>query len=55
MIFSISRSSTSLSCAAVISPYSRLARASFNGAVRKIEPTTSARNGGLFLAIGRSS
>ena len=47
MIFSISRSSTSLSCAALISPFSRLARASFSGAVRRNEPTTSARNGGL--------
>src|ERR1700691_5265284 len=55
MIFSISRSSTSLSCAVVISPLSRLARASFSGAVRKIEPTTSARNGGLVLGIGQSS
>src|ERR1700688_879592 len=55
MIFSISRSSTSASCAALISPLSRLARASFSGAVRKMLPTTSARNGGLVLGIGRSS
>src|ERR1700733_11380489 len=55
MIFSISRSSTSLSCAAVISPFSRFARASFNGAVGKMLPTISARNGALVLDIGRSS
>src|SRR5947209_1357681 len=47
MIFSISRSSTSFSCAAVISPFSRLARASLTGAVRRMEPTWSARNGGF--------
>ena len=41
--------------AAVISPFSRLVRASFSGAVRKIEPTTSARNGGLDRGIGQSS
>ena len=49
MILLISRSSTSLSCAAVISFFSRLARASFTGAVRRMEPTWSARNGGLVL------
>jgi hypothetical protein len=32
-----------------------LARASLSGAVRKIEPTTSARYGGLLLGIRRSS
>jgi hypothetical protein len=32
-----------------------LHRASFSGAVRKIEPTTSARNGGLVRGIGQSS
>src|SRR5579862_1395773 len=52
MIFSISRFSTSVSCAAVISPFSRLARASLSGAVRKMLPTTSARNGGLVFGIG---
>src|SRR5579862_8587558 len=52
MIFSISRFSTSVSCAAVISPFSRLARASLSGAVRKMLPTTSARNGGFVLVIG---
>ena len=51
MIFSISRSSTSLSCAALISFFSRFTRASFSGAVRNRLPTTSARNGGLFLVI----
>src|ERR1700758_1391649 len=55
MIFSISRSSTSASCAALIAPFSRLARASFKGAVRNRLPTMSARNGGLLLVIGRSS
>jgi hypothetical protein len=41
-----------LSWSPLISPRSRLARASFNGAVRKRLPTTSARNGGLLLVIG---
>src|SRR5579885_2609651 len=50
MIFSISRSSTSLRAAALISPFSRLARASLSGAVRRMLPTTSARNGGFVLA-----
>src|SRR5581483_5431283 len=54
MIFSTSRSSTSLSCAALISPFSRLARASFTAAVRRIEPTWSARNGGLVLCMNVS-
>src|SRR5579871_1153111 len=53
MIFSISRSSTSLSWAALMTPFSRSARASFKGALRKRLPTTSARNGGLFLVIER--
>src|SRR6516225_1282067 len=52
MIFSISRSSTSASCAALIAPFSRFARASFNGAVRNRLPTMSARNGGLLLVMG---
>src|ERR1700722_2104351 len=53
MIFSISRSSTSLRAAALISLFSRFARASFKGAVRKRLPTTSARNGGVVLVIGK--
>src|SRR5262252_1574241 len=55
MIFSISWSSISASCAAVIAPFSRFARAFFNGAVRNRLPTMSARKGGLLLVIGRSS
>src|SRR4051794_41942136 len=51
MIFLISVSSTALSCAAVISPLSRLARASFSGVERRMLPTWSARNGGLVLGI----
>ncbi len=47
MILTISASSTLASSAALISPFSRLARASFTGAVRRMEPTWSARNGGL--------
>ena len=39
MIFKTSWSSTSFNCSAVIWPASCLARASFRGAVRKIEPT----------------
>src|SRR4051812_40964010 len=55
MIFLISVSSTALSCAAVISPLSRLARASFSGAERRMLPTWSARNGGLVLGIDLKS
>src|SRR5262245_96337 len=51
MIFSISRSSTALSSAAVIAPFSRLARASLSAAGRRKLPTWSARNGGLVLFI----
>jgi len=39
MIFSISRSSTALSSAAVIAPFSRLARASLSAAGRRKLPT----------------
>ena len=39
---------------AEIGDFARFARASFNGAVRKMLPTTSARNGGLVLVIGVS-
>ena len=52
MIFSISRSSTSLSCSAAMAPFSRLARASCSGLLRRRLPTWSARNGGLEWAIG---
>src|SRR5713226_4480503 len=48
-IFSISPSSTARSASALISPLSRLARASFRGAVRSRLPTWSARNGALVL------
>ena len=50
MIFSISGSSTALSCGGMISPFARLARASLSGAVRNRLPTWSARNGGLDVA-----
>jgi hypothetical protein len=39
MMFSIARSSMALSSAAVIAPFSRLARASFSAAGRKKLPT----------------
>src|SRR6516162_602051 len=51
MIFSISRSSTALSSAAVMAPFSRLARASLSAAGRRKLPTWSARNGGLVRFI----
>src|SRR5690242_3261774 len=51
MIFSTSRSSISLSWAAVIAPCSRLARASLIAPERKMLPTWSARNGGLLRAV----
>src|ERR1700757_1469534 len=47
MTFSISRSSTALSSAAVMAPFSRLVRASLSAAGRRKLPTWSARNGGL--------
>src|SRR5262245_28917087 len=54
MIFPISRSSTSLSWAGVISPFSRCERAAFSGILRRKLPTWSARNGGFRWAIGSS-
>src|SRR5262245_18131291 len=48
----ISRSSTSLSCASLISFFSCLARASWTACGRRKLPTWSARNGGLVLFIG---
>src|SRR5215831_11551133 len=50
MTFSISRSSTALSSAAV-APFSRLVRASLSAAGRRKLPTWSARNGGLVRFI----
>ena len=44
-----------LELGAVIAPFSRFARASFKAAVRNRLPTTSARNGGLFLGMTISS
>src|SRR5262249_47505192 len=54
MIFSISRSSTALSSAAVMAPFSRLVRASLSAAGRRKLPTWSARNGGLVRFIDRA-
>src|SRR5512139_2313674 len=51
MTVAISRSSTTCSASAEISPFSRFALASFRAAVRNRLPTWSARNGGLFLFI----
>src|SRR5262249_61776943 len=51
MTFAISRSSTALSSAAVMAPFSRLARASLSAAGRRKLPTWSARNGGLVRFI----
>src|SRR5258707_432628 len=51
MTFSISRSSTALSSAAVMAPFSRLVRASLSAAGRRKLPTWSARNGGLVRFI----
>src|ERR1700683_1961027 len=51
MICSISRSSTSFSASALISPRLRFSRASLSGAVRSRLPTWSARNGGLVHCI----
>ncbi len=48
---SISRSSTAFNCSGVISPFSRLARASFRGLERSRLPTWSARKGGLVRCI----
>ena len=55
MIFLISSSSTALSWAGVISPFSRLARASFSGAVRSRLPTSSARKGAWDWDMNSSS
>src|SRR5215470_5784948 len=51
MTFSISRSSTALSSAALMAPFSRLARACLSAAGRRKLPTWSARNGGLVRFI----
>src|SRR5262245_58035398 len=51
MTFSISPSSTALSSAAVMAPFSRLVRASLSAAGRRKLPTWSARNGGLVRFI----
>src|SRR5580698_887460 len=51
MTFSISRSSIARSASAVISPRSRLARASFSTGGRSRLPTWSARNGGVVRCI----
>src|SRR5260370_10527708 len=51
MTFSIWRSSTALSSAAVMAPFSRLVRASLSAAGRRKLPTWSARNGGLVRFI----
>src|SRR6516165_9882960 len=51
MTFSISRSSTALSSAAVMARFSRLVRASLSAAERRKLPTWSARNGGLVRFI----
>src|ERR1700719_3596336 len=51
MIFGTSSSSTALSCAAVVSPLAAFSRASLSGAERRIEPTWSARKGGLVRAV----
>src|SRR5260221_12287269 len=51
MTFSISRSSTALSSAAVMAPFSRLVRASLSAAGRRRLRTWSARNGGLVRFI----
>src|SRR6516162_1643460 len=51
MTFSISRSSTALSSAAVMAPFSRLVRVSLSAAGRRKLPTWSARNGGLVRFI----
>src|SRR6266853_4389288 len=51
MMLGISWSSTALSCTAVISPEAAFSRASLSGAERRIEPTWSARKGGLVRAV----
>src|SRR5262249_29339880 len=51
MTVSISPSSTALSSAAVLAPFSRLVRASLSAAGRRKLPTWSARNGGLVRFI----
>src|SRR3954453_1898546 len=57
MTRSISRSSTALRSAALISPLARFSRACFNDAGRRRLPTWSARNGGLvrFMVLLRLS
>ncbi len=52
MTRSISRSSTAVNSAAVISPLARFSRATLSAAGRSRLPTWSARNGGLVRCIG---